>query len=279
MSGIYRTEAGARAVAAAYDAALAGWPVPQTSIEVDTRQGRTSIVACGPEDGPPLVLLHGAASNALMWMGEVGRLARTHRVLAVDLVGEPGRSAPTRPPWTGPAWVLWLDEVLEALGVGTLRLAAVSQGGYVALRFATARPERVARLALLAPAGVVTDRPSFLLRALPLLLLGRRGARRLNRLVAGPAELGPEAEAFMELVLTHLRPRTDASPLLDDEALRRLTMPVLLLAGEADVIRDGRAIAARLERLVPRLETHLLPEAGHVLLGTAERLATFFEGA
>jgi pimeloyl-ACP methyl ester carboxylesterase len=79
----------------------------------------------------------------------------------------------------------------------------------------------------------------------------------------------------MELILAHTHPRLDPSPIFTDDELRRLTMPVLLLGGERDAIRDCRAIAARLQRLAPRVEACVVPGAGHVLVGTAARVRSF----
>jgi pimeloyl-ACP methyl ester carboxylesterase len=54
-------------------------------------------------------------------------------------------------------------------------------------------------------------------------------------------------------------------------------MPVLLLGGEQDAIRDCRAIAARLQRLLPQLRAEILPQMGHVLVGLASLIAPFLE--
>jgi pimeloyl-ACP methyl ester carboxylesterase len=272
---LFKNAEGERILAAAYDAHLARWPVPADTRELSTRHGATFVVSCGDPSAPPLVLLHGAASNSLMWVGDVAELSRTHRVHAVDVIGEPGRSAPTRLPYSGSGYADWLGEVIDALGLESTRLVALSQGGWIALSFATRHPERVEKLVLLSPASVVRDRPTFLLRILPLLLLGRRGRRVISRIVAAPERIHPDALAYSELLLTHTNPRLDASPLFTDEELRRLTMPVLLVGGERDAIRDCRAIAARLLRLAPRTQACLLPNAGHVLVGTAARMLPF----
>lgn len=279
MSGgaIFKTPQGERAVKAHYDALLARWPLPWHMTEVATRLGPTSVLSCGAPGGQPLVLLHGAASNAVMWMGEVERLARRHRLFAVDVIGEPGRSAQVRPAWEGPAYSDWLSDVLEGLGLRTIRLMGLSQGGWIALKFAVTRPRAIEKLVLLSPAGVVRDRVSFLLRVLPLLLLGGWGRRRASRMVAHPQPIHPEALRFMELLLSHLRPRTDPAPLFEDGELLRLSMPVLLVGGEQDVVRDCRAIAHRLRDLVPRLETRLLPDHGHALMNVAPLVAPFLE--
>lgn len=275
LKPVYKSEEAQRILLAAYDEHLARWPVPAETREVPTRYGSTFVVSSGDPSGPPLVLLHGAASNALMWIADVAELGRTHRVHALDIIGEPGRSAPTRLPYTGSGYADWLGDVLDGLGLESTRLVGLSQGGWLALSFATRRPERVEKLVLLSPASVVRDRLTFMLQVLPLLLLGRTGNRIINRIVAAPERIHPDAMAYMELILAHTNPRLDPSPLFTDEELRRLTMPVLLLGGERDAIRDCRAIAARLQGLAPRAEACLLPNAGHVLVGVAVRMLSF----
>lgn len=64
-------------------------------------------------------------------------------------------------------------------------------------------------------------------------------------------------------------------PVFSDEALRRLTMPVLAIAGGRDVLLDSAGTKRRLERSAPRSEVVLLPEAGHVILGQTQRILSF----
>jgi pimeloyl-ACP methyl ester carboxylesterase len=274
---LYRTEAGERALRAIYDANLAKWPVPRELVAVATRHGATSVLVSGPSGAPPLVLLHAAGANAIVFRHEVARFAARHRVFAVDVIGEPGRSAPVRPPWDGPAYTEWLTDVMDGLGLSLASLLGQSQGGWIALKLATAHPERVDRLVLVAPVGVVRDRASFVLGALLLLLLGRHGRRAIVRRVAAPQRLPAEVLSFMELVQAHVRPRTRPSPIFRDEELRRLEMPVCLIGGAEDALRDCRAIAARLGALLPRFEAHLVPRAGHVLIDFAGLALPFLD--
>src|SRR5262245_30389763 len=44
--------------------------------------------------GPPIVLVHGAGASSAVWLELVGRLARHHRVVALDVPGH-GRSEGT----------------------------------------------------------------------------------------------------------------------------------------------------------------------------------------
>jgi pimeloyl-ACP methyl ester carboxylesterase len=274
-SPIYKSAAGEAAVMALYNKTLAQWPVPSTTAMLPTRQGDTFVIASGPADAPPVLLLHGAASNALAWIGDVATCSRAMRVYAVDLPGEPGRSSPNRPPWTGPAYVEWLEDVLNGLGSERAALVGISQGGWTALKFATARPERVAALVLLAPAGITTARLSFLLRALPLSLLGRRGGEAINRIVFGKQPIHPDAAAFMDVIMTHFKPRVGALPNFTDAELARLTMPTLLIAGAQDALYPSAKTAARLQAHASDLTVRMLPEMGHVLHGLAGEIETF----
>jgi len=123
---LYRSQAGMREVMNIYDNLLATWPVPRQEMNITTRHGDTFVIASGDPAAPPLVLLHGTCSNAVSWIGEITEYSRHHRVFAVDIIGEPGRSAPSRPDWKGVAYVEWLEDVLDGLSVRRASLAGVS---------------------------------------------------------------------------------------------------------------------------------------------------------
>jgi len=276
QASIYKSAAGEKAVLALYDRVLADyWPVPYQALHLPTRHGDTFVIACGPEPAPALVLLHGAAGNSATWAADVAAYSRRHRVYALDLPGEPGKSTPHRPAWDSPAFAEWLEDVLGGLRLEKAALLGVSQGGWTALKFATYQPERVEKLVLLCPGGVVPDRTSFYIRFLPLLLLGRWGARRANRLLFGDQPLPAEADEYLTLMMTHFKPRTGVLPLFPDQELRRLTMPVLVLGGTRDVVRDTRKIAARMQMLLPHVTAVIIPGAGHVLLNTTDYVVQF----
>jgi pimeloyl-ACP methyl ester carboxylesterase len=272
---IYKSAAGEQTVMALYDELLAGWPIPYQERYLATRHGHTFVIASGPEGAPPLVLLHGAGSNSTIWAGDAAVYGRRYRVYAVDLPGEPGKSAPNRPEWDGPAFAEWLADVYDGLGLAQATLLGISQGGWTALRFAAAYPERVTALVLLSPGGVTADRASFLLKAVPLTLLGQWGARRMVRMMFGRQQVPDGAEDIAVQVTAHFKPRVGTLPLFSDDELRRLTMPTLLLGGDEDVIRDVAGIAARLQRLLPRLSVVMVPGGGHALLDTTGLVLPF----
>jgi pimeloyl-ACP methyl ester carboxylesterase len=266
VTSIYTSPAGARTIEEKYRELLARWPVPAEHLHVPTREGETFVVASGPPDAPPLVLLHGSGSNALMWTPDVAAWSERFRVYAVDLIGEAGLSAPARPPLVSGAYPLWFGDVLDALGVARASVVAVSLGGWLALDFATRHPERVARLVLLTPAGVAKAKIAGLLGALLLKPFGEWGTRKSMELFLGPEVRRQQGSAeFVRLLSQHYRYRREPVPVVDDDALRRATMPVLAVLGARDAFIDTPRTAARLSRLVPSATVRVLPGIGHLL--------------
>jgi len=89
--------------------------VAHQQIRIPTSQGETFAIASGADDAPPLLLFHGASGNTVTWMPDVRAFAGRFRVYAIDMIGEPGLSAPSRPPLSSDAYSLWLDEVLRGV--------------------------------------------------------------------------------------------------------------------------------------------------------------------
>ena len=280
---IWKSEAGARAVQERYRAFLAMWPQPNRQFTVPTRQGDTFVIASGPQDAPPLLLFHGSASNSFMWMLDAALWARHFRVYAIDIIGEPGLSAPSRPTLASGAYPFWIDDVMAGLKVEKAALVGISLGGWLALDYASRRPERVRAVAVLCPGGVGRHK-NVLLWAAPLLLLGPWGRRKASAIIAGPKKPGaPEPPQivtdFLALIFKHFRVRTERLPVIADAALKRLTMPVLAILGGKDVMIDSVVTRRRLEAHVPRAEIRWLAEDGHFLRGQAEPIDAFLRRA
>lgn len=173
----------------------------------------------------------------------------------------------------------WLDDVLEALGLSTVAIVAISLGGWTALEYATHRPERVIRLALLCPGGIGRQTMGWMLKAVPLRLFGRWGLRRSARIVTG-LDTAQTQSVLEEVVLTftQFKPRTERLPIFSDAALRRLTMPVLIMVGGRDVMFDSAETARRASRCLPHATVRLLPEVGHAIFGRTADILAFLRG-
>lgn len=272
---VFKSIAGRNVIMALYDSILARWPVPYETGTVPTRHGDTFFISCGTKTLPPLILLHGAASNAVSWVGDAADYSKFFRVFAVDLPGEAGKSAEIRPSWQGLGFAEWLENVLNELKIDKAALVGISQGGWTALRFATVHPQRVSKLVLLAPGGVGPTRPSFIRKSIFYSLLGKKGVKGINRMVTGKQEIHPEAAKFMDAILTHFHARMEKEYVFKDEELIRLTMPTLLVGGSEDALIPIEKVIPRLERLLPQLKTVLIQGMGHALVNQSGLILPF----
>lgn len=105
--------------------------------------------------------------------------------------------------------------------------------------------------------------------------MGPWGIRRINRLLFGGQPVPKEVDEATTLIMTHFKTRVGVLPLFTEAELQRLSMPVLLLLGARDALRDGQKISARMQGLVPRLTTVIIPEAGHALVNTPPHILPF----
>ncbi len=155
-------------------AAVQWWPIPGLD-------GAWPLAVLG--EGPPLLLLHGFDSSFLEFRRLVPLLTAHHRLLVPDLFGFGFSPRPAGGDYA-PAGVLrhleGLLQVAEQRAPGAVGLIGASMGGSVAVELARRCPQRIARLLLLAPAGL-SGRPMPLppvLDALGVRLLSLPGVRR-----------------------------------------------------------------------------------------------------
>ena len=240
------------------------------------------MIASGPEKAPAVVLLHGTAFNSVMWMGDVAAWAQSFRVYAVDIIGDAGLSAASRPSFASEAHALWLEDVMRGLGIERASFVGISLGGWLALDFAMRRPERVTSLVVMAPGGVASK--NVLLWALPLLALGPWGRRKMTEMISGPKPVNPSpaeraVAEFMGLIFRSMKARTEKFPVFSDEALQRLTMPVMATLAGKDVFVDSPRVKDRLEGNVRNVSIRSLPEARHAITGQTATILEFLRGA
>jgi pimeloyl-ACP methyl ester carboxylesterase len=135
--------------------------------------------------GKPLVLVHGLNDSHRSWHRIMPLLARSRRVLALDLAGcglsgRPDASYTLE--WHADVVHAWLD----ALGIGECDVVGHSYGGGVAQYMLLRQPCRIRRLALVAAGGLGRE-VSFELRLASLPMVVERFGQPFMALAAGPA--------------------------------------------------------------------------------------------
>jgi pimeloyl-ACP methyl ester carboxylesterase len=253
-----------------YKHVLSQFPFEQQYVQ--TTFGQTFMLTAGHESNPPLILLHGSCSNSAFWFPEIMALSNNYRVYAVDIIGEAGNSSEHRPDLDSDAFAVWMKEVLDGLSIEKTIMIGNSLGGWVALKFATAFPERISKLVLLASAGLSEILQHFISNVDQ--KRKEDGSVNVDSTILGEQDIPKEVLDFMNLIIASYNP-IQCLPVYADEQLQQLTMPILFVGGEDDVIIDAAKSAQRLSALVPSAEIHLLKNFGHLITNSLEYILPF----
>lgn len=253
---------------------------------IQLNNGYTHYEIAGPDDEPPVVLVHGFSVPYFVWDPTFEALtAAGLRVLRYDLYG---RGYSDRPHETNDLdfFTSQLFALLDALGLeDPVHVVSLSMGGVVAAEFVRRYPERVAGLAFIDPAGFDLGLPTAVkLLKLPLLgefllgLLDLFGRGSLMQAMLSdfyqptqaaidyfvPRYQGQMQYAgFKRSLLSSLRAGMFDEDLDLFRGVAASQKPVLLIWGEQDQTVPFRH-AARFCELVPQVEFHAIGQAGHI---------------
>jgi pimeloyl-ACP methyl ester carboxylesterase len=223
-------------------------------------------------DGPPLALLHGFPLDSRVWDDAADRLRRSARIITLDLRGF-GQSA-CGTPFTLDVLAEDVHALLSAIGALPCRLGGLSMGGYVALAFARRFAVDLERL-LLIDTKAAADTAEARAGRDQMIQLARTGgsgavARQMfPRMLAPASQTCPVAGRLLQIMescpaktiehaLAAMRDRPDYTPLLP-----RLSMPVLIMAGEHDAITPP-SMAREMQAAIDNAQLAIIPEAGHM---------------
>lgn len=260
---IYRSPEGEAELMALYDEALAGLGTGCETRTVNTRFGGTHVIVTGPEDAPPLVVLQGGNFLNPLCLAWFLPLSDTHRIYAPGIIGQPGRSAQTRPSARGDGHARWLADVLDGLGLQRAAFVGISYGAGLVLRLAGLAPERIARAVLVSPAGVVAGPVWTMVRQAALPMLVYRASPNRERLLraARPILTEPEEPYVRQLgaVYRHVRLDRELPRAATGEELAGYQAPTLLFAAENDLFFPADKVIPRARELIPNLRDETLP--------------------
>lgn len=241
--------------------------VPLESRTVATRFGESHVLIGGPENAPPLVILHGALASSSHLLLELNALLKNFRVYAVDVIGQSVKSADVRLRVDNNDYGLWLGEVLDQLKLQKVRLIGVSWGGFVAQRFAAVAPERLEKLALLVPAGMVSGSAwdGFWKMGWPMsMYLMSPSPQRLRKFAEGLlTTLDDEWMPYIGDSFLSYRLNMKVPMLSKTTDFEKLAAPVLVIAAEHDVSFPGQAVLDRSKELFKQPDTELLKGSQH----------------
>lgn len=222
--------------------------------------------------GPALIFAHGLGGNHLSWWQQVPHFRRRYTCITFAHRGfSPSEAGPGT---VGPrGFVDDLAALIEHLRLSDVRLVAQSMGGWTCLGYALREPRKVRGLVLACTVGTVSHPDIDRVLAAPEYAAAQAELLRRGISPAAGAIMEAEQPAMqylyqaigrlrfgldMESTRKNLLAMRDTPP----SALAALTMPVLCISGEADVVMPTPAIEA-LAKLLPRGRLARVPNAGH----------------
>ena len=232
----------------------------------------------GPGSGEALILLHGFGGDKDNWPLYARRLCREYRVIIPDLPGFGDNARDPDADYSMDAQAKWLLAFADALQIDGFHVGGNSMGGFIALKFTLAYPDRILSLALLNNAGVLGGTKSELQIATENgeSLLTVSSAEEFDRLLAFivyrslplPGFIKQPYcddlianEAFMEKIFWAMAEEFLNDPLNDE--LHNVTAPTLIVWGRHDRLIDVSCTDV-MKANIPNSQCVVFEETGHV---------------
>lgn len=268
QTSIYYTPKDEAKLMEMYDARLEAWPVPYETRYVDTEYGPVHVIISGPEDAPPLLLLHASAVSGVSWLENVEELNQHYRTYAIDTIGDVGRSELTdleHSPGDGRALSDLVAHISEELGVERAPVVGASQGGFTATNYALHAPERVEKVVLLGPMGYAGTAGSVVRITLAALFPLKPIREVTARWAFGDAPVVQDAYGeWLQTVVGGVASKQARPMTIPSEQLKSLQIPVLLILGSRDNLVGDPENARRHVQDAPNIQVEVL-DTGHLL--------------
>lgn len=180
--------------------------------------------------GDPIVVLHGAYMNIPAMGGIIPALAETHTVYAIEFQGH-GRTEDIDRPITYPNLASDVAAFMDAVGLERADIFGYSMGAAAGLRLAIDYPEKVDQLVAASVSyDMAGSQPAFLEMIptmVPEMFIGSPMEDAWKQYAPNPEGFRPFVERMIAL---------EHEPLAWGDEVKDLTSPVLIIAGDADMV-------------------------------------------
>jgi len=239
----------------------------------------TRYVEAGSPDAPAVLMLHGTGGHWETFVSNLGPFSAHFHSVAIDMVGN-GFSSKPDVDYEIDLYVAHAMAVLDVLGIETTSIIGTSLGAWVAAAAAIAHPDRVDKLVLMSPAGLVaTESNMQRIRAERTAAVDDPSWDRIkglfDHLIAEEKNRIPDMVAVRQAIyrLPSTRDAIDHVLILQDPAARDRNLiseaqwasigaPTLVVASGQDH-SEYESTARRVANLIPKSEVLEMPDVRH----------------
>lgn len=186
-------------------------------------------------EGDPLVVLHGAYMNIPAMGAIIPKLAQTHKVYAIEFQGH-GRTTDIDRPITYPNLADDVALFMDKVGVAKADVFGYSMGAAAGLQLAIRHPEKVNKL--IAASGAYDAKgwqPAFTA------FIPQMTVEMFMPFEAEYRKLAANPDGFKDWVKKLIA--LESEPMAWEADIKVLKSPVLIIAGDADVVTLEHAVA------------------------------------
>ncbi len=173
--------------------------------------------------GQPLILLHGNGESCDYFEHQIAYFSKQYHIIALDTRGH-GQSPRGEKPFTIKQFAEDLHDFLDEKGIEKALILGFSDGGNIALTFALKYPERVEKM-------IVNGANIFPSGVKPLYQWPIEIGYRIAKMFSMKSEQAKQNSEMLGLMVNE--------PHIEPSELSHLTMPVLVVAGTKDMIKDS----------------------------------------
>jgi pimeloyl-ACP methyl ester carboxylesterase len=253
-----------------YDEKMEGWPVPYEDLYVDTLYGKVHVIASGPEDAPPMLLLHASVVSSWSWKDNAEDLSQEYRIYAVDLIGDVGKSeldSLEHVMESGKDQAVLYAEIMDGLGIEKAYVVGASEGGFIGSNIAIHYPERVEKLALLGPMGYSGATQAVIRIVLAQMFpLDFVQDSTFRWAFSDSPKLNEEFAEWFPMIMTKYVSTKLAPMPLPAEERQSISVPVMFVFGERDNLVGDPEAAREMVQDMQDVRVEIVP-AGHLMAG------------
>jgi pimeloyl-ACP methyl ester carboxylesterase len=233
-----------------------------------TRFGHTQVLVAGENNEKAIVLLHPMGLNLTSWIPNIEVLSSQYKIIAVDTIGDQGRSIIRRDyPEKIAEYGLWLDDIIVNYGIEKINIVGCSMGGWIAHGYAIQFPEKMETLTLISPAAGIPAKMTWMGSIFK--MVGTNDEKKLQevaRSILGNYQAQFDWVEYMGKASKDYKSAKIGIPKnFNDEEIQKTGGKILLLIGEGDIMyKSIENVFKKTKSIRPDIICKLIPNAGHL---------------
>ncbi len=278
---IYKTRESEKIVKALYDRQVKSLGVDFEDRYVNTGFGKTHVLKVGNPKGEPILLFHGGNSTAPYSLKQNMHLIKDYLIYAPDTIGHPGKSDQRVLSSNNLEYGKWAADVIESLGFEKMICMGESFGGGILAKLICIAPEKIEKAILLVPAGIANASKTKLILSMgvpmTLYLMTKKEKwfeRTFLPMTSNKEPMDKDTLEMMRTSFHHVKINPNMPSNINKEDVKDYHSPTLVIAGKSDVMFPGEKVIKRAKEILPKVESHLLEDCGHIYFTSEKRKET-----